>query len=48
MRRLAFDRATLFKKGISDIPHRFRQQIAPLLFRPKQDEIDKAFAHLRY
>jgi hypothetical protein len=46
MRRFRFNGAAFFKVRVADVPHRFREQIAPLVFWTQQDEIDEAFAHL--
>jgi hypothetical protein len=43
VRSSAFDRTALFKIRVADVPHRFRQHIAPLVFRSKQYQVYKSF-----
>jgi hypothetical protein len=44
MRRLAVDGAAFLQEHLPDLADGFRQQIAPLIFRSKEDKVDKAFA----
>jgi hypothetical protein len=45
--RTALDCAALFKKRVSDVTNGGSQEIAPLILRPKQYQIDEALAHFR-
>jgi hypothetical protein len=47
MRRLAFDRATLFEEHVTDGANGFSQKIAPLILGSKQNQFDKALPHFR-
>jgi hypothetical protein len=46
-RRLTFDHTTLFEEDVTNIANSAGQKIAPLILRPKQDQIDEALANFR-
>jgi hypothetical protein len=46
MRPLAFDRAAFLKECVPDVANGGSEEIAPLILRPKQYQIDEALAHL--
>ena len=47
VRRITFNSPAFFEEHLADIANGFSQKVAPLLFRPKQDQLDQALAHLR-
>jgi hypothetical protein len=45
VRRLAFDRATLFEERVTDLPHGFSEKITPLLVWPEHNQVYQALTH---